>query len=220
MNTNDKIEELFEAAKRHEKDMQRQQRLSDLVDQLAAAESATRKPTKRRPIWAAMGIAASILLMVSIGLRALHPDMPDNTKHIVALNNSSSIVIDSTSHRAETTTDISSSSVKTALHKDMEILIAESAIDDSNTATEPTLEHEFPIHDNNLIAENETQENEEVNVATTEKKVYVRTSNRLVGNGSQQRSHHSSSENTPLMAFSGTGTSVLYDLGKITFNNH
>lgn len=84
MNTPDNIQQLFDAAKRHQKDLRRQQKLSDLVDQWAAAETAPKKSTKRRTLWLSMSIAAGILLMVSIGLRVLQPEPSANHGTIVA----------------------------------------------------------------------------------------------------------------------------------------
>ena len=84
MNTPDNLQQLFDAAKRHQKDLSRQQKLSDLVDQWAAAEAAPKKSTKRRTLWLSMGIAAGILLMVSIGLRVLQPEPSANPGTIVA----------------------------------------------------------------------------------------------------------------------------------------
>lgn len=84
MNTPDNLQQLFDAAKRHQKDLSRQQQLSDLVDQWAAAETAPKKITKRRTLWLSMSIAAGILLMISIGLRVLQPEPSANPGTIVA----------------------------------------------------------------------------------------------------------------------------------------
>ena len=242
MKKKDNLEELFEAAKRHEKDMMRQRKLGELVDEWAAAETAIRKPSRggtisktsrggaisktsrRRAIWATIGVAAGILLMVSIGLRALQPKMAADTKGIVAKSDQTRSVIDSTSPGEGTADYIiqieKAAPGKNKLKKKQGILTAENSIEDADTATGETLENEFTRQEDILIAENETTENEEVNVAVTEKKVFVRTSNRLVGkHNNQQRPErrHDDSQNQPLLVFSGAGTSVMYDLGKINF---
>lgn len=229
MKPNDNIEELFEAAKRHEKDMQRQQRLSVLVDQWSAAETAAEaanetaagKSHNRKPIWITIGVAASILLMVSIGLRVLQPQPAQNGGTIVAQNNpdtakETNIIPDNQpldkDTRISTTTPVYT---KPATKQE---LLSE-ATPTEETEPSETIDTVVPLSaEKVLLAENESQETETTTVARTEKKVFERTSNRLISSNIRNNTHSSPNRpETPLMAYSGTGTSVVYDLGKIEF---
>ena len=77
MNNNQDIDKLFEAARRREADQRRQQQLSDMIDRLAEderkAESGKRK-AKGGLFWTYAGIAASVLLLASVGLHILSQD--------------------------------------------------------------------------------------------------------------------------------------------------
>lgn len=221
MKTNDNIEELFEAAKRHEKDMQRQQHLSDLVDQWAAAETPAHKSRNRKHIWITIGVAAGILVMVSIGLRSLQPQAPSNSGEIVAKNNPSTttepkvITGEQSSDNDIPMTNTTPTSTNPASKT---ILLAETIPAEEPAPTEAFDTTAMPSVEEPLLVENESPETETTTVVAKEKKVYERTSNRLVSINAHSNTRSTTDRSEPpLMTYSGTGTSAIYNLGKINF---
>ena len=84
MNKEPNIEELFEAARRQEADRKRQQKLSDMIDRMAAqetengefgAESGEWKTERHRRLWVYSSVAASVLLLFTFGLHILFGDV-------------------------------------------------------------------------------------------------------------------------------------------------
>ncbi len=95
MKKNTSIEDLFEAARQVEANRQRQQTLSTLIDQWEEEEKALtlggvshhiegKEERKRRPIWAWIGIAASLLLMASTAQIILRQASGASTPSIIA----------------------------------------------------------------------------------------------------------------------------------------
>ncbi len=224
MNTPDNLQQLFDAAKRKQKDLRRQQKLSDLVDQWAAAEAASKKSRNRRTLWLSMGIAAGILLMVSIGLRALQPEPPVNPGTIVAKIDTvpqntqpePSITVDKPSpttptdsfHKQKTVTKAIASS--TAERDTPMLAEKENSVDGVNRADNDSI-----ILDNSI----EQAQLADNSVATKpQKTVYERTSNRLVGTKKTSIiSQPATADSRPLLALTNSSTSITYELGKINF---
>lgn len=95
MKKNTSIEDLFEAARQVEANRQRQQTLSTLIDQWAEEEKALtlggvshhrkgKEERKRRPIWAWISIAASLLLLASTAQIILRQASGASTPSIIA----------------------------------------------------------------------------------------------------------------------------------------
>lgn len=220
MKTND-IEELFEAAKRHEKDLQRQQRLSELVDQWGTSSGGTRggDNVRRKSLWIPLSIAASILLMVSIGLRTLLPQTPAESGNLVAENRGDTAVSTVEQLPTEKTTD--EKEYRPAMTKPdrKNHLLAEtpaaepSGLDGQNYEADTIPQQ---IMEESMLAQNDIREKQ---MTTMETKVYERTSNRLVGRESHKPSiiNKSKDAETPLVAFNNTGTCATYDFTKIEF---
>lgn len=220
MKTND-IEELFEAAKRHNKDMQRQQHLSDLIDQWAAAETATKKKNSRKSIWTALGVAASILLLVTIGIRALLPKTTSNEGTILTAKTDDtateyiSVMEDQPSENLTLPDRARPVATKTATKS---ILMAENTLNEINEPSDTIMTTSTEA----LLAENDSHEPEIATSTSEDYRIYERTSTRLVGSNTRQQ--HNKRPTTrpttneldrPLIAYSGTGTNVIYDLAKI-----
>lgn len=95
MKKNTSIEDLFEAARQVEANRQRQQTLSTLIDQWEEEEKALtlggvshhiegKEERKRRPIWAWISIAASLLLLASTAQIILRQASGASTPSIIA----------------------------------------------------------------------------------------------------------------------------------------
>lgn len=220
MKTND-IEELFEAAKRHEKDLQRQQRLSELVDQWGTSSGGTRggDNVRRKSLWIPLSIAASILLMVSIGLRALLPQTPAESGTLVAENRGDTTVSTVEQLPTEKTTDEKEHRpAMTRPTRNNQLLAETPAEEPSGLDIQNDEADTMPIQitERDLLAQNDIPETQ---TATMETKVYERTSSRLVGRKDHKPSirNRSNDTETPLIAFNNTGTCATYDFAKIIF---
>lgn len=220
------LEKLIAAAKRHEKDLQQQKHLSELVDQWAAAETAPEKTTHRRALWLSMGIAAGILLMVSIGLRALQPQPSTNHGTIVA-----KIDTIPQSARPEPSGDIDNITPTThdsPLHKQRTSTKAIAASTAERDITQPMLaetdkhiENEDTADNDSIIEDTPTEQVQlaDNTPATKPKKtVYERTSSRLVGSKRTSVTRRQATDDSrPLLALTNSSTSITYELGKINF---
>lgn len=220
MKTND-IEELFEAAKRHEKDLQRQQRLSELVDQWGTSSGGTRggDNVRRKSLWIPLSIAASILLMVSIGLRALLPQTPAESGTLVAENRGDTAVPKGEQLPTEEKSDEKEHRpAMTRPTRNNQLLAETPAEEPSGLDIQNDEADTMPIQitERDLLAQNDIPE---TRTATMETKVYERTSSRLVGRQDHKPSirNRSNDTETPLITFNNTGTCSTYDFAKIIF---
>lgn len=221
MKTDNNLEELFEAAKRHEKDQQRQQRLSDMIDQWGTSSSGARggDNVRRKNLWVPLSVAASILLMVSIGLRALLPQAPSDGGALVAEVGSDTAATKEGQLPAESKPNVEKQHPATTRPTRENRLLAEIPAEET---TRPNVQSDeadtIPQQEmaETLLAQNDVPETRTATMDET--KVYERTSNRLVGK-SNRAANNGRSDDTqaPLMAFTSTGTSATYDLAKINF---
>lgn len=220
MKTND-IEELFEAAKRHEKDLQRQQKLSKLVDQWSASFSKTRggNNVRRKSLWTIMSVAASILLLVSIGLRSFLPQTPAEGGTCVANNRGDTAVLTGEQLPTEETTDTKEyHPAMTRPAKNSQMLAETPAEETSGIDVQNEEADTIPLQitEETLLVQNDISE---TRMASMETKVYERTSSCLVVRQNHKppiRNRNNDTE-THLVAFNNIGTCATYELGKIEF---
>ena len=229
MNNNQDIDKLFEAARRREADQRRQQQLSDMIDRLAEdeqkAESRERK-AKGGLFWTYAGIAASVLLLASVGLHILSQDSnsPSQQQLVAGTKPQPTTAVDSTAGIPATQTDVvvpvlkpHTSPILAQSETPAEVQSPESRqdeIEEKETAIEtPTVLPDEPLlaeetENGNMETENETGSNIS---HPTSPIVYERTSSRLVcGSGCRPEVRHSQ-EDSPRFAFtniSSTGTTI------------
>lgn len=220
------LKKLIAAAKRHEKDLQQQKHLSELVDQWAAAETAPEKSTHRRALWLSMDIAAGILLMVSIGLRALQPQPSTNHGTIVAKINSFAQSV-----RPEPSSDIDNPAPTThkgSIHKPKNEATATISSTAERDITQPMIaedanpvDYENYAYNDSIIEDTPTEQvqlADNTPVTKPKKTVYERTSNRLVATKhSPNTRRQASDDNRPILALTNSSTSITYEIGKINF---
>lgn len=219
MKTHPELEDLIAAAQRTEADKKRQQELSALIDQWESAE----KPSgaKRRVLWTATGVAASIILIVSIGVRLLsNSDIPQPGPVMAETQPVRPIALPTDTTRHHTTVSprkatFAARPVVNSSHSDA--LLAEN----TSTDAEPILSIDATIHDEPaLIAgSGDTIASPMADITTTETRIYQRASNRLVGNTKQQTgSRNRTNDDTPQLAFINcSGTSATIEIGSIKF---
>ena len=217
MNNKPELEDLFEAARRRKADLERQQKLAEMIDNLAAAEGVERgtENSKRRRIWAVVGIAASILLFVTVALRVVFQDDTQLQQGPVFADNGERKT-DSVERFLKdpvVVPAVDRESVVLAYNKAVETVlqpIEESPVD----SVVPVLMPEMPL----LAEETETAPAEEQPAEVASRpRVFERTSTRLVC-GEGCKPVRGQPEDTPLLAFinnSGTGTN--FELGGISF---
>lgn len=230
------IEDLIAAEQRHQADLRRQQQLSDLIDQLAAAETkavATGAKTankttakiaenesRRRPIWFWFSAAACLLLLVTIGLRHLTSRPADTPAPTIlaSTDTPAAPIVDTipATTTPQTLTPSTSAPLLASLpttNTKPEASAPTEKTEEEPVIPKPPLEIETPVFSNpsspqSLLAE--------------APKVFERTSNRLVattGNATQRNLRQPSPEpeTQPLAFFTPKGTSALFDLAKIPF---
>ncbi len=233
MNNNPDIDKLFEAARRREADLRRQQQLSDMIDRMAEderkAESGKRK-TKGGLFWTYAGIAASVLLLASVGLHILSQDStsPSQQQLIAGTKPQLTTAVDSTAGIPATRTDVivpvlkphtspilaqseALAEVQSPESRQNEIEEKEAAIE---TAT--VLPNESLLAEETQIGEVDTEnEPDASNISHISQPaspiVYERTSTRLVCGSGCRPEVRPSQEDTPLFAFtniSSTGTTI------------
>lgn len=233
MNNNPDIDKLFEAARRREADLRRQQQLSDMIDRLAEderkAERGKRK-TKGGLFWTYAGIAASVLLLASVGLHILSQDStsPSQQQMIAGTKPQLTTAVDSTSGIPATQTDVivpvlkphtspilaqseALAEVQSPESRQNEIEEKETAIETATVLPdEPLMAEETQIGEVNT--ENESDASNSSNIShPTSPIVYERTSSRLVCGSGCRPEVRPSQEDTPLFAFtniSSTGTNI------------
>lgn len=227
MNNNQDIDKLFEAARRREADQHRQQQLSDMIDRLAEderkAESRERK-AKGGLFWTYAGIAASVLLLASVGLHILSQDStsPSQQQLVAGTKPQPTTAVDSTAGIPATQTDVvvpvlkpHTSPILAQSETPAEVQSPESRqdeIEEKETAIEtPTVLPDEPLlaeetENGNMGTENET------NIShSTSPIVYERTSSRLVCGSGCRPEVRPSQEDSPRFAFtniSSTGTTI------------
>ena len=237
MNNNQDIDRLFEAARRREADQRRQQQLSDMIDRLAEderkAESGKRK-AKGGLFWTYAGIAASVLLLASVGLHIILQDstspsqqqlVTDEAKaKIAGTKPQPTTAVDSTAGIPATQTDVvvpvlkpHTSPILAQSETPAEVQSPESRqneIEEKEAAIEtPTVLPDEPL----LAEETENGEVRTENEAgsnishPTSPIVYERTSSRLVCGSGCRPEVRPSQEDSPRFAFtniSSTGTTI------------
>ncbi len=223
MKTDDnKIEDLFEAAKRHHKNLRRQQHLSQLVDQWEAEELAAKSTARHRKLWISLSIAASILLLVSVAIRSLQPrtSVPSNT--IVAENRTTSMPVPHEPPTVVATPPHSSTSTSAPI-----VSSAPQATSTHNSTAEP---QEPLVAQSNVPADNDINQVQSNQILIAEntitppinkpkRTVYERTSSRLIGKSGYSKAETiiTSDLNQPLLAFSCPSNNIQYEIGRIEF---
>ncbi|MBO7489569.1 MAG: hypothetical protein J6T88_04750 [Bacteroidales bacterium] len=234
MNKKPDIEDLFEAARRREADLERQQKLSEMIDQLAAAETHQR----RRPIWVYSGVAAGILLLVTVGLHILFGDVEGpKDGPIVAETHpvQPSVVSDTTPADSQNVAD--AAPVYAAPKRNAVFAEATPSLqpveqpadikgDGTENATHPALAG-TPLREGTatqvevpLLAESAvTVPPDTPQVAAAQHRVFERTSSRLVcGAGCKPEPKINTNGDAPQYAFLNIiGTSTSFELGNISF---
>ena len=215
------LEELIAAAQRHEADQRRQQQLSEMVDQWAAAET-----PHRRHLWTTLGIAASIILLMAIGLRLLLPgnesstnppltaqaDMPTTAADTVEAHDDATNA--TPVFRMGTTVNrLASASTPDVIKKDTDQTSSETP--EPLYQTDP-LEMERPQM---LLAEEATTTKQETHlIAMAQKRTHERTSTRLVcGTGCKPEQSRPTAPNVPQMAMVNNSGSATFEVGSIPF---
>lgn len=229
MNNNQDIEKLFEAARRREADQRRQQQLSDMIDRLAEderkAESGKQK-AKGGLFWTYAGIAASVLLLASVGLHILSQDStsPSSQPMIAGTKTQPTTAVDSTAGIPATQTDVvvpvlkpHTSPILAQSETPVEVQSPESrqdVIEEKETAIEtPIVLPDEPLlaeetENGEVRTENETGSNISHPASPI---VYERTSSRLVCGSGCRPEVRPSQEDSPRFAFtniSSTGTTI------------
>lgn len=241
MNNNPDIDKLFEAARRREADLRRQQQLSDMIDRMAESGAPHENENKnekrkaengerRRTLWPYIGIAASVLLLASVGLHILSQDStsPSQQQLIAGTKPQLTTAVDSTAGIPATQTDV----IVPVLKPHTSLILAQSEalvevqspesrqneIEEKETAIEtatvlpdePLLAEETQIGD--VETENESDASKGSHtIQPASPIVYERTSTRLVCGSGCRPEVRPSQDDTPLFAFtniSSTGTTI------------
>lgn len=220
MNNKPDINDLFEAARRVETDRKRQQKLSDMIDRMAAAETQRR----RRPLWVYSSVAAGILLLVTVGLRALYGGA-DGTGNapVVAETRPVQPVIVSDTASADIQTALDAAPKYTAPVRNAVLAEATPSSQLEEQPVETRIEPEtlpLPQADVPLLVESVvTVPTDTPQVAAAQKHIYERTSSRLVcGSGCKPEQRQDPAANTPQVAFvNNAGNSTDFEVGSISF---
>ncbi len=220
MNNKPDINDLFEAARRVETDRKRQQKLSDMIDRMAAAETQRR----RRPLWVYSSVAASVLLLFTFGLHILFGDVAGPKDGPVLAEKQPvqpSVVSDTVSADSQAAAEVTPAYIAP---KDNDVL-AENAVplqpveQPAETKVEleplPSSQPEEPL----LAEAAHTVPADTPQVAAAQHRVFERTSSRLVcGSGCTPERHSPSAANTPQVAFVNlAGNSTDFEVGSISF---
>lgn len=234
MNNTPDINKLFEAARRQEADLRRQQQLKDMIDSLSAEETIKQggetTPTNRRRLWPYISAAASIILLASVGLHILMNDnMSTSQPPLVAETKPKVPVVESLTTSNATTENGSHISVQnhrqtmTLAHN--EIPNMRPSVDSQQViplADRTPFETPITLPDESLIAEEASTGSEIDENANTDSKpsgpvVYERTSTRLVcGSGCRPEVRRvTDAPQIALVNISGTGTTI--NSGTVSF---
>ena len=214
------LEDLFAAAQRQKKDTQRQQQLSELIDQLAAKEAAGSQ--RRHRLWAVTGIAASILLLIGIGHYTLSEHGTDKGQDLVAENKT-----ENKTNNTHPTPDnpptpyTPADSQHTTVPTRQLLFATQRQITPAETDNIQTIAQPESIEEERIVPIFHPEPEKQVLVAENkeEPKVFTRTSSRLVcGSGCQPKNTQKSNSDAPQLAvinLSGTGTEL--ELTSISF---
>ena len=233
MNKEPNIEELFEAARRQEADRKRQQKLSDMIDQMAAqetengefrAKSGERKTERHRRLWVYSSVAASVLLLFTFGLHILFGDVAEPKDGPVLAEKQPvqpSVVSDTVSADSQAATEVTPAYVAP---KHNAVLVENDApsqpveqLAEIQTEPEP-LPASRP--EESLLAEaTHTVPADTPQVAAAQHRVFERTSSRLVcGSGCTPERRSPSAGNAPQIAVvSLSGANTDFEVGSISF---
>ncbi len=233
MNKKPNIEELFEAARRQEADRKRQQKLSDMIDQMAAqetengefrAKSGERKTERHRRLWVYSSVAASVLLLFTFGLHILFGDVAEPKDGPVLAEKQPvqpSVVSDTVSADSQAAADVTPAYIAP---KNNDVLAKNDAPSQpveqpAEIQTEPEpLPSSRP--EESLLAEaTHTVQPDTPQVAAAQHRVFERTSSRLVcGSGCTPERHLPSAGNAPQIAVvSLSGANTDFEVGSISF---
>ena len=226
MNNKPDINDLFEAARRQEADRKRQQKLSDMIDQMAAlgAESGKRKTESHRRLWLYSGVAASVLLLFTFGLHILFGGVAEpedgpilaETQPVQPVVVSDTVPVDS---RAAVEV------VPTYVAPKHNVVLAENAVPSQPVEHPAEIRFEseplpVPQPEEPLLAEaTHTVPADTPQVAAAQHRVFERTSSRLVcGSGCKPEQRQDPAANTPQVAFvNNAGNSTDFEVGSISF---
>ena len=241
MNNNPDIDKLFEAARRREADLRRQQQLSDMINRMAESGASHENENKnekrkaengerRRTLWPYIGIAASVLLLASVGLHILSQDStsPSQQQLIARTKPQLTTAVDSTAGIPATQTDVvvpvlkphtspilaqseALAEVQSPESRQNEIEEKETTIETATVLPdEPLLAEETQIGD--VETENEPDASKSSHtIQPASPIVYERTSSRLVCGSGCRPEVRPSQEDSPRFAFtniSSTGTTI------------
>lgn len=222
MNNNLDINDLFDAARRHNADLKRQQKLGDMIDQLALENGKRR----RRPLWIYSSVAAAVLLLVTFGLRILYGGAEENGTPVVVAESQpvhSVVVTDSASSNNQVPVEFAPACVTPNRNATLAVTATSPQPIElpAEILTEPevlpVLQNEVPL----LVEDAVTMPPDTPQVAATQHRVFERTSSRLVcGGGCAPNRSQTDARgiDTPQLAFinnSGTGTN--FEIGSIPF---
>ncbi len=240
MNKKPNIEELFEAARRQEADRKRQQKLSDMIDRMAAqetengefgaesgkrkTESGERKTERHRRLWVYSSVAASVLLLFTFGLHILFGDVAGPKDGPVLAEKQPvqpSVVSDTVSADSQAAAEVTPAYFAPKHN----VVLAENAVP-SQPVEQPAeiqIESEpLPASqpEEPLLAEAaHTVPADTPQVAAARHRVFERTSSRLVcGSGCKPEQRQDPAANTPQVAFvNNAGNSTDFEVGSISF---
>ena len=219
MSNKPELEDLFEAARRQKADLERQQRLSDLIDKLAADEAAA---TRKRLLWRYAGIAASVLLLLTVALRVVY----QNETGI-----SQGPLVADAPPVSEVGTDMADTgvlqvpTVSRSIRGEMAERVSVAAASETEVqvrALADTVALEPIADDDVLLAEDADVPSEKAPAPEIEPqpRVFERTSTRLVcGGGCAVRSRQETSVADALQfaLLQNSGTSASFEMGSISF---
>lgn len=210
------LEDLFAAAQRQKKDAQRQQQLSEFIDQLAAKEAAGAQ--RRHRIWAITGIAASFLLLIGIGHYTLSEHGIDREQKLVAENKTEA---PQPTPDNQPTPYTPADSQHTTLPTRHLLFAPQRQTTPDETDSIQTIAQPESIEEEQIVPIFHPEPGKQVLVAENheEHKVFTRTSSRLVcGSGCQPKNTQKNYSDAPQLAvinLSGTGTE--FELTSISF---
>lgn len=216
MNEKPELEDLIAAARRTLADQKRQQELSSLIDQWEAAATPS-----RRPLWVYTGVAASILLIVSISLHFLFQEntLVQQQEPLVAEMHPK-VIPDTCS--AKVTETVVATTLKSSVQHSEPLLLSENEVTltdrstQSESADQSDFSDESTLFDNPLLTEDIVAP---AVVHPDKPKVHERVSTRLIcGSGCKPEPKSDANGDSPQYAILNiTGTSTSFELGNISF---
>ena len=240
MNKKPDIDELFEAARRQEADRKRQQKLSDMIDQMAAletengerkaesgerrAESGEWKTERHRRLWVYSSVAASVLLFFTFGMHILFGDVSGTNDGPVLAGKQPvqpGVVSDTVSADSQAAVEVAPAYVAPK-HNDV---LAENAnpsqpvVRPTEIQTEPELLPASQPEEPLLAEATHTVLADTPQVAAAQHRVFERTSSRLVcGSGCTPERRSPSAGNAPQIAVvTLSGANTDFEVGSISF---